>query len=186
MAKPAKKLKLAVVPKELKLDLGTGTGASKPEGFVGVDIYAGKGVDTVCDLRQTWPWKTDSVDEAQANHLIEYLTPMGRVHFVNELHRVLKVGSKATFWTPHWCSNRAYGDLQRQWPPVSEDWLPFLSKAWREQWTPHGLPYTCDFDFTLGYSMHPGIGPRNQEYQQHALTFWKEAAQDMICTLTKR
>jgi hypothetical protein len=26
---------------------------------------------------------------------------------------------------------------------------------------------------------------RNQEYQSHALTFWKEAAQDMIATLTK-
>jgi hypothetical protein len=30
------------------------------------------------------------------------------------------------------------------------------------------------------------IIPRNPEYQQHTLTFWKEAAQDIICTLTAR
>ncbi len=184
MAKRA--TKLALVPAELKLDLGTGDGSKKPEGFVGVDMLPGKLVDVVHDLRNPWPWKDDSVDQVQASHLIEYLKPAERVHFVNELHRVLKVGAKATLWTPYWASCRAYGDLAREWPPISEDWFPFLNKAWRAQWNPNGPPYTCDFDHTLGYSMHQAIHARNQEYQQHALMWFKEAAQDLICTLVKK
>lgn len=174
----------------MKLDIGCGK--NKKEGFVGVDQYAMEGVDVVLDLRGAWPWETDSVDEAHSSHFIEHLTAPERVHFFNELHRVLKPGAKALIITPHWASNRAYGDPTHQWPPVSEMAFYYLSKGWREtqaphtdvKWNPQG--YSCDFEATWGYSMHPALGTRNQEYQQFALQNYKEAAQDTYATLTKK
>ena len=52
------------------------------------------------------------------------------------------------------------------------------------RWNPYGL--NCDFEAYWDYNRHPAITPRNQEYQQHALSFWKEAAQDIVATLVKR
>jgi len=180
----AQKLKAVKKPAELRLDLGCGP--SKREGFYGVDIRPGPGVDMGCDLRKPWPWEDGSVIEAHSSHFVEHLTGPERIHFVNELYRVLVPGGKCQVITPHWASCRAYGDLTHQWPPVSEFWWYYLSKEWRAANAPHNDGYTCDFEATWGFSLHPQIQPRNQEYQMHALAFWKEAAQDMIATLTKR
>ena len=179
------KLKAVETQKLLKLDLGCGP--NKKEGFTGVDSRAFDGkVDVVHDLTKKWPWKDASVEEAHCSHFLEHLNAEGRIHFVNELYRVLIPGAKCQVIVPHWASNRAYGDLTHQWPPVSEMWFYYLDKSWRAANAPHNDFYTCDFLCTWGYSMHPGLAPRNTDYQQHALQFWKEAAQDMICTMTKR
>lgn len=170
--------------KELKLDLGCGKGASPP-GFTRVDQVEYKGVKVVHDLTEPWPWDDNSVDEVCSRHLINYLTAEQRVFFVNELHRVLKVGGQAQLITPHWASNRAYGDITQVWPPVAEEWFFHLNKKWREEHAYWTVGYTCDFDFTCGYAMHPLVAVRNQEYQRDAIMFWKEAAQEMSATLTK-
>ena len=137
-------------------------------------------------LRKKWPWKSNSVDDVSVINVVQMLTPTERIHFVNELHRVLKMGSKAQIVAPHWCSARSYGDLAFQWPPVSEGWLYHLDAAWRKANAPWGPKYRCDFDIGFGYGMHQMIVSRNQEYQQHAMMFFKEAAQDLIATLTKK
>lgn len=170
--------------KELKLDLGCGKHIA--QGFVGVDIVKLPGVKHVIDLRKPWPWKNGSVHEVHCRHLLNYLTAAERVHFVNELHRVLKPGAKAQIVTPHWACNRAYGDLAQQWPPVAEEWLFHLNAEWRRDNAWWSTQYECDFDFTCGYGMHPHLVTRNFEYQQHAIVFWKEAAQDLVATLTRR
>ena len=137
-------------------------------------------------LRKRWPWKSGSVSEAQVVNVLQMLTPAERIHFANELYRVLKVGAKAQLVAPHWCSARAYGDLAFQWPPVSEGWLYHLNKDWRTANAPWAKDYTCDFDIVIGYRMHQLIVNRNQEYQQHAMMFFKEAAQDLIATVVKK
>jgi ubiquinone/menaquinone biosynthesis C-methylase UbiE len=169
----------------VKLDLGCGK--NKREGFVGVDIISFDGVvDIVVDLgRKKWPWEDASVDEAHCSHMIEHLTASERIHFVNELYRVLKPGAQCSMSFPHWNSCRAYGDLTHQWPPVSEFWFYYLSKDWRTANAPHNSEYKCDFLATWGYSMRQDLMVRNQEFQQFALTNYKEAAQDIIATLTK-
>jgi SAM-dependent methyltransferase len=169
----------------LKLDLGCGK--NKREGFLGVDSrqFDGK-VDVVHDLTTPWPWADGSVEEAHCSHFIEHLTGPQRVHFVNELYRVLIPGGKATVVTPHWASNRAYGDMTHKWPPVSEMWFYYLDKDWRAQNAPHNDFYTCNFNCTWGYSLHPQIQMKAQEAQGFAMQFYKEAAQDMICTMTKK
>lgn len=168
----------------LRLDFGCGP--NPRDGFEGVDCrsFGGK-VKHVIDLRGPWPWKDGSVTEAAASHFIEHLTASERIHFINELYRVLSPDGKCQIIVPHWASTRAYGDLTHQWPPVSEFWFYYLSKKWREENAPHNDAYNCDFEATWGYSLHPHLAPRNQEYQSHALQFWKEAAQDIIATLVK-
>ena len=170
-------------PKLLKLDFGCGK--HPREGFEGADSRD-FGQPHRVDLAKPWPWKDATVEEGHASHFVEHLTALERIHFVNELYRVLIPGGKCTIITPSWASMRAFGDLTHQWPPVSEFWYYYLSKPWREENTPHNDGYTCDFEATWGYTMHPAVVPRSPEYQTHALTFWKEAAQDLIATLTKR
>jgi len=173
----------------MKLDIGCGK--NKKEGFIGVDQYAMEGVDVVMDVRQKWSYDDNSVEEVHCSHFLEHLTGPERVRFYNELFRVLKPGAKATIITPHWASNRAYGDPTHQWPPVAEMAFYYLKQEWRNsqaphtdaKWNPDG--YSCDFDATWGYSFAPDLGMRNQEYVQFALQNYKEAAQDMIATLIK-
>lgn len=188
-----------------KLDLGCGK--NPREGFIGVDSRA-FGQQAICDLskpkwafKQTkdlppfglvldssgqWILPDSSVDEVHCSHFVEHLTGPERIHFVNELWRVLKPGGKATIITPHWASCRAYGDLTHQWPPVSEFWFYYLSKAWRDSQAPHNDGYTCDFDAVWGYGMRPEIQTKNQEYQQYAMANYKEAITDMQATLTAK
>lgn len=135
----------------------------------------------------------DSVEEVHCSHFLEHLSGSQRVRFFNELYRVMKPGAKGLFIIPHWASNRAYGDPTHAWPPVSEMSFYYLKKEWRLDqgnaphtdvaWNPAG--FSCDFEVTWGYAMHPLIAPRHPEAQQWMLQFYKEAAQDTHATVTK-
>jgi hypothetical protein len=178
-------LKFKQQPELVRLDLGAGKGANTPEGFEKIDIVPGSDI-TVVDLTKRWPWKSNSVDEAQSNYLLQYLTPDERIHWANELYRVLKPGCRCVIFTPHWSAGKAYGDIRVQWPPVGEAWYQFLNKEFRDAQNCVIDGYTCDFECTFGYGLHPAISTRNQEYQQHAATFFKEAIQELVCTITAR
>jgi predicted SAM-dependent methyltransferase len=179
----------------IKIDLGCGSN-KKGADWIGCDQYKMPGVDKVFPLGSgKWPFKDNSVDEANASHVLEHLTNFGdkweRTHFFNELYRVMKPGSKMTLTIPHWCSNRYYGDPTHK-EPFSEMAFYYLSRDMRAAQAPHSdvkwneNGYDCDFEATCVYSLHPAIIPRNQEYQQNALSFYKEAAQDIIATLVKK
>ena len=130
--------------------------------------------------------KSNSVDEVSVIHLLPYLKPAERINFINELYRVMKKGAKCMIRTPHWASNRAYCDLRMEYPPVAEGWYFNLNAEYRKQ-DPNGdKRYKCDFDATWGYELHPSLATRNHEYQQNAVMFSKEAAQDLIATITKK
>jgi len=173
-------------PELFRLDLGTGKGNKRPLGFIGVDIHGGKGILKV-DLRKRWPWKSKSVDEVHCDYLLQYFNAAERVHFMQELYRVLKPEGKAVIIVPYWCAHKAYMDAGIAWPPISEGWFQTLAKPWREGQNYQDVSgLDCDFDSVLGYGMHPLITERNLEYQQHAVGFYKEAAQDLYATLTPR
>ena len=179
------KKKTAAPAGPLKLDLGCGK--NKAPGFLGVDSIRFDGVDVVCNLAKgRWPWKDGSVDEVNASHFVEHLTASERIHFANELYRVLKPGGKAQIVVPHWSSSRAYGDLTHQWPPVTEFWFLYLNKGWRAANAPHNDAYCCDFDHGYGYSLGPVVQGRGQEFVQFATAHYREVCQDLIATLTKR
>jgi hypothetical protein len=167
----------------LKLDLGCGK--SKQPGFVGVDAVPFSGVDVVADLRAAWPWPDESVEEAFSSHFIEHLTAPERIHFANELGRVLRRGAKATIVAPNWASARAYGDLTHQWPPVSPFWFFYLNKAWRSEHAPHNDFYTCDFEFQYTFTVHEQFQKADPEMRDFACLFHVDGAQDVIAQLVK-
>lgn len=177
----------------IRIDLGAGK--NKKEGFLGVDAIPFEGVDVVCHIGQDiWPWADGSVEEAHCSHTLEHLTNLNgaweRTHFFNELYRVLKPGAKCTLIIPHWASNRYYGDPTHK-EPFSEMGFYYLDKTWRmanaphadKQHNPHG--YDCQFGCTWGYGMRQDLHTRNAEYQQYAMTNYKDVITDIICTMTK-
>jgi len=196
----------------VKIDLGCGKG--KKEGFFGIDCREFPGVDGITNLGKApwtfarnfgpcvpakdsaqlerWVLPESSVEEAHCSHFLEHLGSTDRVQFLNELYRVLVPGGKATIITPHWCSNRAYGDFTHQWPPVSEMMYFYVSKEWRAtnaphtdiEWNPEG--YSCHFEASWGYGMRPDLVSRNQEYQQFAMSNYKEVCLDLHATLVAR
>lgn len=186
---------------ELKLDLGAGI--NKREGFLGVDIIKLPGVDLVVDLTKKWPWKDNSVDEIHMSHTLEHFTQEERIHVMNEMYRVLKpveydaagkpAKGLATIITPAIFADRAYGDPTHKWPAVGDWFYLYLNQEWRNGNAPHAdfkhnkKGYKCNFERTVAtYNIHPSIQNRNQEYQTNALTFWKEAAQDIIAVIIKK
>jgi SAM-dependent methyltransferase len=184
-----------VVKTPLRLDLGSGKGGKpvqREEGiwkvgtYIRVDIAKHKNVDKVHDLTEPWPWKTSSIDEVNADYLLHLFTVAERAHFANELHRVLKPEGKAVIITPHWATAKAY--INPEHPPVSEAWYFMLGKAWREaQNYVDTTGLLCDFETPVfGYGLHTLVATRNHDYQQHAVSFWKEAAQDLVVTLMKK
>jgi len=175
------KLKPVAAVEVLKLDLGCGK--NKKAGFTGVDAIKFDGVDLIHDLRTKWPWRDDSVDEAHCSHFVEHLAADERIHFFNELYRVLRNGSKATIVVPHWSNERAYGDLTHKWPPVVGFFWYYVSREWRDANAPH-VPLTCNFEAQWGPTFGPPWTFKAQEAQQFALNHYINAAQDMVATLT--
>ena len=143
------KVTTCALPKDnvpIRVDIGCGK--AKKEGFIGVDIIAFEGVDIVINAgKERWPFEDNSVDEIHTSHFIEHLYPEERIHFANEVYRVLKnptydnagkmISGLVTIIVPHWASQRAYGDLTHKWPAVSEFWFYYLDKDWRSVNAPH-------------------------------------------------
>jgi Methyltransferase domain len=152
LAKKMDIIPIELAPPSALLKLDFGCGSNPREGFEGVDCinFEGK-VKHVVNLVEReplltnsmdpskphggqfkrWPWPDDSVEEAHASHFLEHLDAEERIHFANELCRVLIKGGKCTVITPHWASCRAYGDPTHKWPPVSEFWFYYISREWR-------------------------------------------------------
>jgi SAM-dependent methyltransferase len=83
----------------LRVDLGALHG--KPDGFVGVDLAAGPGVDVVCDVRDGLPFATDAVGRLRAHDFLEHLAPGAPIiNLWNEIYRVLAPGGWFTSLTP--------------------------------------------------------------------------------------
>jgi hypothetical protein len=182
----------------IRLDIGCGP--NKAPDHIGMDAIAFPNVDVVHDLRVTpWPFETSSVTSVNCSHVLEHLTNLNdkweRVRFFNELHRVLvpveyssagiPVAGFARITIPHWASNRYYGDPTHK-EPFGEMGICYLDPAWRKQNAPHTDKehnpdgYDCHFACTYDYTLHQGLAGRNTEYVQMAVTFWKEAIQDVI------
>jgi hypothetical protein len=185
----------------LKLDLGCGP--NPREGFTGVDALTfGKDNILKHDLRETpWPFEDNSVAESTCSHFLEHLTNLNdkweRVKFFNELWRVtvpveygpsgIPVKGFARIVMPHWASNRFYGDPTHK-EPFGEMAICYLDPAWRKANAPHTdsefAPhmYNCHWAVSYDYTLHQEMAGRNAEYVRMAVTFWKEAASDLILT----
>ena len=97
----------------MKLNLGACD--RKLPGFISVDVIPP--ADEIADLSLPWPWEDSSVDEVIALDIVEHIGD--RIHFMNELHRVLKPGSRATIETP----NASHGAGYFQDPTHKSPWV---------------------------------------------------------------
>lgn len=169
-----------------RIDIGCGK--NKQPGFIGVDAIPFEGVDIVHDIRTPWPWEDNSVDEAYSSHTLEHLTQEERCFFARELFRVLKPGGKAAIITPHWSSERAYGDPTHKWPGVCSMSYNYWNKPWRDANAPHteDLLKDVDFDFGGGYSFTEEWQARNDEMRMFAARNYINATSDLFVTVTKR
>lgn len=188
----------------VKLDIGCGMNKKGPE-WIGVDSILFPGtVDVQLNVVEKdssgnykkWPWEDNSVDEVHTSHFLEHLKKEERVYFFNELYRVMKPGAKGTIITPHWSSNRAYGDPTHEWPAVSEMAYFYLSRDWRLgngkeigansphvdiKYNPAG--FSCNFSATWGFTMRQDLYNKHQEVQMFEMANYKDACQDMVCTI---
>lgn len=198
------KRKLKTVPETAALKLDFGCGPNKRESFLGVDAmqFDGK-VDIVLNLVERvpfvgtdlmeyhkwsqnptfkpWPWADGSVSEAHCSHFIEHLDWNERVHFFNELHRVLAKEGSCQIILPHWGSERYYGDPTHK-SAMSEFAFYYLDRDWRKVNAPH-TGYTCHLGVTWAHNLRQDLTFRNQEYQMFALANFKGAAQDIVGTI---
>jgi SAM-dependent methyltransferase len=197
----------------LKLDLGCGI--FKRPGYLGIDRRRFEGVDGVTDLtKKLWIFEDpklgdvplvpfpaggftlpdNCVAEVHCSHFLEHLDHNQqrpeRVRFMNEMWRVLVPGGKATIITPHWASNRAYGDFTHADKPVSEMFYSYLNKEWRKVNAPdndaefNADGYTCDFDSQIGHRAHPDMQQADEADRLFGLAWYKEAALDLHAIVT--
>ena len=91
---------------DVKIDLGCGK--TKPDGFIGIDIAAGEGVDIVHDLSQGIPMDDNSVDYVRAYDFVEHLP--NKINTMNEIWRVLQHGGLADIFVPSTEGSGAFQD----------------------------------------------------------------------------
>lgn len=95
----------------MKLDLACGP-QNKP-GYVHHENVGTKSrlqhVDIEHDLtKYPWPWKDGEFEEVAAEDIVEHLPAL--IPFINECHRILKVGGVLTIRTPSWDADFSHID----------------------------------------------------------------------------
>lgn len=198
------KAKLKAVEKKAPTKIDIGCGKNKKEGFFGVDAMSFEGVDLVLSLTkrksfepgtdfyeawnnpkfEAWPWEDGSIDEIHCSHFIEHLDWKERVHFFNELNRVLSKDGFCTMILPHWNSERYYGDPTHK-EPMSEFAFYYLDKEWRASNAPHS-GYTCNLGVTWSWNLNPNLAGKSQEVVMFAIANYKGAANDIVATIKRK
>jgi predicted SAM-dependent methyltransferase len=109
---------------DLKLHLGCGQ-VLRP-GWVNIDLFA-RGADVHLDLREEWPFRSNTVLHVYSEHVMEHFDFPDEVnHFLGESLRVLKPGGIIDVGVPDaaWSLN-AYGDENNEcWRISRELWHP--------------------------------------------------------------
>ena len=85
------------------MNLNLGAGNIILDGYVNHDVAQLEGIDVVHDLNIfPWPWKDGSINEIQAQNLIEHLDDFMSV--MEEIYRVLAPRGKCFISVPYWNS----------------------------------------------------------------------------------
>lgn len=180
------KPKLEIVENPIKICIGLSQ--EKPEGFTVYNTFKHEKVDQVFNPLEKWKIADNSVEEVICTNFLQKLNNEGRIHFFNELYRVLKEGKQARIITIHWSHERAYADLEAQWPPVTAFTYFYTSKQWRETNAPHLTQFKCNFDWVLAGSHDQNddwVAFRNQDVKQVLMHRNINTTTDLIATMTK-
>jgi predicted SAM-dependent methyltransferase len=86
----------------MKLNLGAAD--RQVSGYLSVDICPP--ADIVCDLSGPWPWEDSSISGIVAFDIMEHIAD--RIHFMNELWRVMKAGALVEIEVPNASKGAGY------------------------------------------------------------------------------
>lgn len=165
-----------------KLDIACGQ--TKSEGWIGVDIAPGDGVDIVHDLEVfPWPFEDNSIDEARCSHYVEHTKDL--LKWFDEVYRILKPGAQIQVIAPYYTSMRCWQDPTHT-RAISEATFLYANKSWREANKLNHYPVSCDFDYSYGYNMDPAWAMRSEESRAFAIRHYWNVVMDIVVTMTKR
>ncbi|BCJ57536.1 glycosyltransferase [Micromonospora endophytica] len=99
---------LAWAKREGLLALDLGAAHNKPEGFLGLDRYAGPGVDLVCDVTKGIDLPDNSVGVVRAADFLEHIPD--KIAIFNELYRILAPNGMLLTLTPSTDGRGAFQD----------------------------------------------------------------------------
>jgi SAM-dependent methyltransferase len=167
---------------KLKVDLGCGF--NKREGFIGVDIASGEGIDITHDLNvYPYPFDDGSVAEIYTSHFVEHVGSL--MAFMDECYRILEPGGKMLVIAPYYTSIRCWQDPTHL-RAISEASFLYYNAEWRRVNKLEHYPIRCDFDFTYGYQINPNWQGRSQQALDFAVRHYYNVVDDIHVTLTKR
>lgn len=168
--------------KLIKVNLACGQ--IKIDGFIGIDKIKTDATDIVQDL-ETYPWPFDdnSVDEIMCSHYIEHVHNL--IFFIDEMHRIMKQGAKATIIAPYYASMRAIQDPTHV-RSICEASFLYYNKGWRDSQKLDHYGIKSDFDFTYGYQVQPEWANRSEDARAFAMKHYINVISDIHIILTKR
>lgn len=95
--------------KKMNKKLNLGCGIVKLKGYINCDLSPEVKPDKIVDLEKKLPFKTNSVDEIVAHHVIEHVQNV--IPLLQEMHRVCKKGAIIDIRVPHYANAAAWSDL---------------------------------------------------------------------------
>jgi len=166
----------------MKLDIACGQ--SKREGFMGVDIAAGPGVDFVFNLEK-YPWtifQDDSVEEVHCSHYLEHVPDF--MKFMDEVWRICKNGAKITFLCPYYTSIRCWQDPTHV-RAISEATFLYTDKTWRVANRLDHYPMKCHYKTEkITVFFVPPWDKKTEEARQFAAVHYFNVVSDIVVELT--
>jgi len=116
--------------------LNLGAGADAKQGYVNLDINAGKDIDVVHDLNAfPYPFKDNEFDEILAYSILEHVDDLMKT--MDELYRILKPGGKLDIIVPHYNGPIAWGNPTHVRTFTYESFLFFTKGFSQEKYSKH-------------------------------------------------
>ena len=166
------------------IKLNVACGQTRMEGFIGIDKVKTEATDIVQDLEAyPWPFEDNSVDEILCSHYVEHVRDL--IRFVDEIHRIMKQGAKATIIAPYYANMRSVQDPTHV-RSICEATFLYFNKGWRDTNKLDHYNIKSDFDFTYGYQVSPEWTNRSEEARVFAMRYYWNVINDIHVILTKR
>ncbi|TSC90967.1 MAG: type 11 methyltransferase [Parcubacteria group bacterium Licking1014_17] len=165
----------------MKLDIACGQ--NKRQGFKGVDIVPGEGVDFVWDLEKfPWgPFKNNSVEEVNVSHYAEHTRDL--IKFMDEVWRICRHDVKVTIVSPYYTSIRAWMDPTHVRAISENTWL-YFNKSWRESVKLEHYPIKSNYNIEKMYTFfNPPWDKKSDEARQFAQTHYWNVISDIVVEL---
>ena len=123
--------------------LNLGSGDSRYEGFLNVDVSDEFSPDIICALEYGLPFRNDSIDEIIASHVIEHLPDT--IFIMNEIWRVCKHNAIVNIIVPHQASTMAFADPTHKRVFNEESFKYFCSNG-GHYWIHKSYGIKCNFE----------------------------------------